>query len=192
MVTAQKAYQMLGNESVWKVAQQCDTIFRHAGISYSICGGVAVCLHGYQRNTVDLDMVVRPADSERIRAMFSKHGWQWDEARREFRTGDGFPIQMLMAGQKAGRDSEVAVAVPEGRDNVEEIEGMSVVRLSRLIEMKLACGMGDPRRTHRGFADVVELMLVRKLDGSFDRLLHKSVRKAYRDLVRRIADSDNA
>lgn len=192
MITAQKAYQMLGNESVWQVAQQCDAIFRHAEIPYSICGGVAVCLHGYQRNTVDLDMVVRPADSAQIRTLLSQHGCQWDQARCEFRTGDGFPIQLLMAGQKAGKDSEVTVAVPEGRDNVETIEGMSVVRLTRLIEMKLACGMGDPRRTHRDFADVVELILVRGLDGSFARFLHKSVRRAFRDLARRITNSDDA
>ncbi len=51
------------------------------------------------------------------------------------------------------------------------IEGLSVVRLSRLIEMKIACGMSNLRRTHKDFADVVELISIRRLDGSFARFL---------------------
>ncbi len=60
-----------------------------------------------------------------------------------------------------------------------------MLRLSRLIESKIACGMGDLRRTHKDFADVIELILQNRLNGSFARYLHKSVRQVYRELVRR-------
>jgi hypothetical protein len=53
-----------------------------------------------------------------------------------------------------------------------------------LIQAKIACGLGDLRRTHKDFADVVELIAVRRLGGSFARFLHKSVRKELRELVR--------
>jgi len=76
------------------------------------------------------------------------------------------------------------VVAPAGDDNVEEIEGLSVVRLSRLIEMKIARGSSQLRRTYRDFADVVELISKRKLDGAFARHLHKSVRPTFRQLVR--------
>ncbi len=36
------------------------------------------------------------------------------------------------------------------------------------------------------FADVVELIAVRHLDGSFSRDLHKSLRKTFRELVRHV------
>ena len=190
MVTAAKAYEMLGNESLWSVAQRCSEVFREAGIPYGICGGVAVCLHGYQRNTVDVDLIIRPEDSDRVRSLLEKSGFTWNPEAVEFTTEDGFVVQFLVAGAKAGKGSEVKIAVPEGDLNVEEIEGMSVVRLSRLIEMKIACGESNLRRTHRDFADVVELIAIRNLDGSFARFLHKSVRSTFRDLVRNARAGD--
>jgi len=89
-----------------------------------------------------------------------------------------------MTGDRGGNDSEVRIPVPTGELNVEVIEGLPVLRLSRLIEMKIACGLGSLRRTHKDFADVVELIAMRQLDGSFARHLHKSVRSTYRKLVR--------
>ena len=189
MVTAHEAYRMLGNESIWNVAENCDSIFRSAEIPYSICGGVAVCLHGYQRNTVDLDLVIRRDDSDRVRGLMTANGFAWDDAKAEFRTDGGFPVQFLIAGDKAGKGMEVRISDPEGDQNIETIEGLTVVRLSRLIEMKLACGMGNLRRTHKDFADVVELIAIRNLDGSFARFLHKSLRQTFRDLVRNVTDS---
>ncbi len=72
---------------------------------------------------------------------------------------------------------------PIGELNVEQMEGLTVIRLSRLIEMKLASGLGNLRRTHKDFADVVELIAIRKLDSSFARYLHKSLRDTFRQLV---------
>ena len=190
MVTAAKVYEMLGNESLWSVAQRCSELFNKAEIPYGICGGVAVCLHGYQRNTVDIDLVIRPEDADRVRSLLEANGFTWNPNESEFTTEDGFVVQFLVAGTKAGKGSEVKIAVPEGELNVEEIEGMSVVRLSRLIEMKIACGTSNLRRTHKDFADVVELIAIRDLDGSFSRFLHKSVRSTFRDLVRNARAGD--
>ncbi|MCA9201064.1 MAG: hypothetical protein KDA87_26170 [Planctomycetales bacterium] len=184
MVSAAKAYKMLGNESLWMVAQRCSELFNRAGIPYGVCGGVAVCLHGYQRNTVDVDMIIRPEDSDRVRQLLQENGFTWNPETVEFTTDDGFVVQFLVAGSNAGKDSEVKVVLPEGDLNVDEMEGMSVVRLSRLIEMKIACGMNNLRRTHKDFADVVELIAIRNLDSSFARYLHKTVRPTFRRLVR--------
>jgi len=184
MITAQKVYQMLGNESLWSVAERCHALLSAAKIPYSICGGVAVCLHGYQRNTIDLDLVIRSSESEAVRKVLADSGLIWDEANVEFRSPDGIAVQFLIAGQKAGKGSEVTIPEPIGDLNVEQREGLPVVRLSRLIEMKIACGISNLRRTHKDFADVVELIAARKLDGSFARFLHKSLRPTFRELVR--------
>ena len=184
MIAAQKVYQMLGNETLWNVAERCDALLSAAGIPYSICGGVAVCLHGYQRNTVDLDLVIRSSESDAVRKVLSDGGLTWDKTNAEFRTPDGIAVQFLISGQKAGKGSEVTIPEPIGDLNVEELEGLPVVRLSRLIEMKIACGMGNLRRTHKDFADVVELIAHRNLDSTFARFLHKSLRPTFRELVR--------
>lgn len=117
-------------------------------------------------------------------------GFVWDSATAEFRNQDGIAIQFLIAGHKAGKGTEVAVSVPVGELNVELIEALSVVRLSRLIEMKIACGMSNLRPTHKDFADVVELIAIRRLDGSFAHYLHKSLRPTFRELVHNAAASD--
>jgi hypothetical protein len=187
MISTQKVYSMLGNESLWNVASRCHELLSDANIPYSICGGVAVCLHGYQRNTVDLDLVIRSSDSASVRDIITKAGFAWDPTHVEFRTKEGIAIQFLVAGEKAGKDTQIAIAEPLGDSNVEVREGLNVVRLSKLIEMKLACGMSNLRRTHKDFADVVELICIRELDGSFARFLHPDVRDAFRQLVRNAA-----
>ncbi|MFO0974832.1 MAG: hypothetical protein U0996_00465 [Planctomycetaceae bacterium] len=59
MPTTKEVYAMLGNENLWQAATICHQVLADAGISHSVCGGVAVCLHGYQRNTVVLDLIVQ-------------------------------------------------------------------------------------------------------------------------------------
>ena len=183
MVTVQKVYRLLGNESLWNVAEQCHALLSGEEIPYSICGGVAVCLHGYQRNTVDLDLVIRSRDTEVVRKILLDGGLIWDPGHAKFRSPGGIAVKFLIADQKAGKGSEVTVPEPNGDQNFEQREGVIVVRLSRLIEMKIACGTGHLRRTHKDFADVVELIAVRNLDSSFARFLHPSLRLTFRELV---------
>jgi hypothetical protein len=189
--TAQQVYTMLGNESLWDVASRCHRLLTEAGIAYSICGGVAVCLHGYQRNTTDLDLVIRHGDSEKVRQVLTEAGFTWNTDHAEFRTPDGIAIQFLIAGQKAGKGINVTISDPVGELNVEQIEGLLVVQLSRLIEMKIACGMSNLRRTHKDFADVVESISIRSLDGSLARHLHTSLRSTFLQLVRNANATDD-
>jgi hypothetical protein len=148
-------------------------------------GGVAVCLHGYQRNTVDVDLLVRKEDSKAIRESLESESFVWNAKEKEFRSPSGVVIQFLLAGDKAGTDSEVKLPDPADERTIVEIEDLPVLKLSKLIETKLACGLGSVRRTHRDFADVVELILQNRLNSSFARYLHKSLRGTYRELVRK-------
>lgn len=161
---------MLGNDSLWEVAQTCHQLLDEAEIPHAIVGGVAVCLHGYQRNTVDVDVLVRREDGERLRSILE---------------GSGVPVQLLMAGERAGKGSEIRLPDPISAKCVTIKEGLPVLSLARLIETKLACGSGSPRRTHKDFADVVELIVANRLGSGFARFLHKSVRATFRELVTR-------
>ena len=75
MLTAQMVYRMLGNESLWNAAEMCRVLLSSEEVPYSICGGVAVCLHGYQRNTVNLDLVIRSNDTDSVRTALENGGW---------------------------------------------------------------------------------------------------------------------
>jgi hypothetical protein len=159
-------------------------VLTEAHVPYSVCGGVAVCLHGYQRNTVDLDLIIRKSDSQHVKKVLNEAGLEWDPLQAEFRSPGGIAVQFLFTGDRAGDGAEVYLPEPEGDSNIEMREGLPVLRLSKLLEIKIACGQGNVRRTHKDFADVVELISIRNLDSSFARYLHKSVRKTFRELVR--------
>ena len=60
---------MLGNESLWTVALNFERLLSQSGIPYSICGGVAVCLHGYKRNTTDIDVIIQSTDIDWVKEL---------------------------------------------------------------------------------------------------------------------------
>ena len=184
MPTARQIYTMLENESLWKTTTKCHQLMAAARIPHAIMGGVAVCLHGYQRNTVDLDLLIRDHDFDQLRVTLEKEGCVWDAAKAEFRTASGIAILLLMVGDRAGRDSEARLPDPNDKRACTEIEGLPVLSLAKLIESKIACGLGNLRRTHKDYADVVELIDLHHLKSDFGRFLHKSLRPTFRQLVR--------
>ncbi|MFM8402477.1 MAG: nucleotidyltransferase domain-containing protein, partial [Pirellula sp.] len=95
---------MLGNETLWNVALDCHRALEQANIPHSICGGVAVCLHGYQRNTTDIDIIIRDQDVPRVKDLLIALSFDWDQENEEFRSAMGIPVQFLIAGERAGKD----------------------------------------------------------------------------------------
>ena len=185
MVSVESTYAMLGNESLWDAAKTAHRLLDESRVAHAVLGGVAVCLHGYQRNTVDIDMIVRQEDVKTARIALEAAGWIWDEDRKECRSPSGVPVQFLLSGDPAGRGSEVKIPDPSEAAAVTEFEGLPALSLACLIETKIACGEGNLRRTHKDFADVVELIAAHDLSRSFARHLHKSVRRTFRELVLR-------
>ncbi len=183
MSTAARTYAILGKETLWEAARSAHELLAQAGLPHAIVGGVAVCLHGYQRNTVDVDLLVRRDEAAQVRTALESAGWKWIDERTELQSPSGVVLRFLMAGYKAGFDTVVRFPDPGDVDSVTELEGLPVLTLARLIESKLACGQGNLRRTHKDFADVVELIAVHQLSRSFARHLHGTLRDVFRELV---------
>jgi hypothetical protein len=59
MQTAAKTFQMLDNETLWLTAQPVHDILEAGRLPHAIVGGVAVSLHGYRRNRVNVDLLIR-------------------------------------------------------------------------------------------------------------------------------------
>jgi hypothetical protein len=184
LTTAQRAFQMLENESLWTLTRRVHRLLSQHDIAHAIVGGVAVCLHGYHRNTVDLDLLIDPEDASTAQSMLKAEGLDWSRINKEFRSASGVAVHFVMAGERQGPDQEARFPHPGDSGQVTEVEGLPVLSLAQLIQSKLACGLGNMRRTHKDFADVVELIAIHRLDGSYARNLHKSVRKEFRQLVR--------
>jgi hypothetical protein len=186
-VTAQRTYQMLGNAPLWETTSCVNELLSGNGINYAIAGGVAVCLHGYRRNTVDLDLLIRSDDFDQIRTTLEADGIVWNAETKEFQSPSGVAVQLLLAGDSEGPGQPTVFPDPSDARHLARLEGLPVLALADLIQSKIACGLGNLRRTHKDFADVVELIAINRLDKSFARFLHKSVRAEFRELVRRAA-----
>jgi hypothetical protein len=101
-LTAQRAYRMLDNEKLWNVTERVHGLLARNGIDHAIVGGVAVCLHGYRRNTVDLDLLIRPEDTASVRSAMEPEGFRWSARHNKFRSESGVVIHFVMAGESEG------------------------------------------------------------------------------------------
>lgn len=155
-------------------------------IPYALLGGLALFEHGYPRLTEDIDLLMTPAALARFRERFIGRGYRpaFDGAQKTFRdTETGVRIEVVTTGEYPGDGLPKEVSFPDpGEPGVAvEIEGVRVVTLAKLIELKLASGTSAPHRL-RDLADVQDLIIRLALPLAFADELDPSVRAAYHDL----------
>jgi hypothetical protein len=178
-----KVYEMLSSGAVWKTAIHTHRLLESESVPHAVVGGIAVCLYGYQRNTIDVDFLIESTDQAVTRDLLQANGYRWLAASAEFVSPDEIPVHFVLSGEPAGKGAEFRLPALNFDKVVTEKDGIPVVQLPRLIEMKIAAGEGSIRRSHKDFADVVELISINGLTKEFARHLHSSVRKTYRVLV---------
>ena len=156
------------------------------GIPYALLGGLALAEHGYPRLTEAIDLLLTPSGLERFHERLVERGYQpaFDGARKTFRdTETGVRIEVVTAGEYPGDGLPKPVAFPDpaAPGITVEVEGIRVVALDKLIELKLASGMSAPHRL-RDLADVQDLIARLGLPLTLADQLDPSVQAAYRDL----------
>jgi hypothetical protein len=92
-------------------------------IDYAVCGGVAMAIHGLPRATVDIDLLIRPDDEERVYPAVEPLGFRirakpmhFDQGKMEIRrvtkidpVGDTLMLDLLLvtpAFENVWRDRE--------------------------------------------------------------------------------------
>jgi len=156
------------------------------GIPYALLGGLALAEHGYPRLTEDIDLLLTPSGLERFRQRLVGRGYRpaFSGAEKTFRdTETGVRIEIVTAGEYPGDGLPKPVAFPDPTTPgmTIEIEGIRVVTLEKLIELKLASGMSASHRL-RDLADVQDLIARLRLPLTLADQLDPSVQAAYRDL----------
>jgi Uncharacterised nucleotidyltransferase len=157
-------------------------------ITYALVGGLALGEHGYIRMTEDIDVLVTPVGLERFRERLIGRGYvaTHPNATRAFRDSEsGVRIEILVTGEFPGDGKPKAVSFPDPAGAATEVEGVRVLTLPKIIELKLASGMTAPHRL-RDLADVQEIIKARGLDADFASTLDPSVRATYLDLLRAV------
>jgi hypothetical protein len=155
-------------------------------IPYALLGGLALAEHGYPRLTEDIDLLMTPLGLERFRQRLVGRGYRpaFDGAQKTFRdTETGVRIEIVTTGEYPGDGLPKPVAFPDPAtpEVAVEVEGIRVVALEKLIELKLASGTSAPHRL-RDLADVQDLIVRLGLPLALADRLDASVRAAYRDL----------
>jgi hypothetical protein len=166
------------------LAQLSADLDRH-GIDYMVIRAVALMAHGYPRFTEDIDLVLTPEGLEAFHQKLIGLGYlpAFPGARKKLRsTKEGVSIEVITTGDYPGDGKPKPVSFPVPSEASVEMDGVRVVTIERLIELKLASGMTAPDRL-KDLADVQELIKIRHLDSGFASRLNPYVRERYLQLV---------
>jgi hypothetical protein len=157
-----------------------------AGIPWVLVGGMALVAHGYRRFTEDVDILLSPDGLAAFRNHLLGRGYvpRFAGAERTFTdTETGVRIEVLASGDFPGDGKPKPVAFPNPEDVRFERDGLWLIRLEPLIELKLASGLSAEHRL-RDLADVQDLIRRLELPLDLADALHPSVADAYRGLWR--------
>lgn len=154
------------------------------GIDYVIIGALALNAHGYRRETVDVDVLVRPEGLDVFMKECVGKGYlpRLSGARKTFRnTRTGVQVEFITSGEYPGDGEPKPVVFPDPVEVSQGIQGVKVMNLPALVELKLASGMTNPGRL-RDLADVQELIRVLRLPPDYAEQLNPYVRDRFAEL----------
>jgi hypothetical protein len=159
------------------------------GIDYNLIGAVALNQHGYQRFTVDIDLLMSPEGLQKFHDELVGLDYRpaFEGAKKKFRsTGENVSIDIIVAGEYPGDGKPKPVRFHDPQENFVIIDGIKTVNLETLINLKLTSGM-TARGRLKDLADVEELIKIKGLDESFADHLNPFARDKFIELARGIA-----
>lgn len=154
------------------------------GLDYALIGGLALVAHGYRRFTEDVDILMTPEALQVFRERLLGRGYlpAFSGATKTFRdTHTDVRIEVITTGDYPGDGKPKPVTFPLPTDARLQREGVWLITLDKLIELKLASGLSAPHRL-KDLADVQELIARLKLPLELAENLDVSVREEYRRL----------
>lgn len=153
------------------------------GIDYAVVGGMALFLHGFRRFTEDVDILVTRKGLQRLHEALEGSGYRppFAGSKNLRDTENGVRIEFLVAGGFPGDGKPKPVAFPEPGLVAVEQEGIRLLNLNALIELKLASGMTGLARL-KDLADVQEVIKMLALPEALAEQLAPYVQERYKEL----------
>jgi hypothetical protein len=144
---------------------------------------MAMFFHGYRRFTDDVDLLVTPEGLAELHRKLEGLGYlppfQGSKQLRD--TENGVKVEFLVTGEYPGDGKPKPVAFPRPEEASIEIEGMHLLQLPRLIELKLASGISNPRRA-QDLVDVQRMIEILNLPEDLASQLDPYVREKYKEI----------
>jgi hypothetical protein len=175
----------MGQGSLNNALTQLAADLKAHSIDYAVIGAVALLAHGYPRFTEDIDLVLTREGLEKFHQELIGLGYApaFPGARKRLRSvTEGVSIDVMTTGEYPGDGTPKPVSMPEPSLASIEIDGVKIVTLEKLIELKLASGMTATDRL-KDLADVQELIKIRSLTKDFAFRLHPYVRDKFLELA---------
>ncbi len=171
------------DDAVHNALRAITSRLQELNIPYAVAGGMALVAHGYDRTTVDVDILVSEEGLKAIHSSLDGLGYvpPFVGSKHLRDTLNNVRVEFLVAGQFPGDGKPKPVAFPEPSNAGVDIDGIRYLQLPTLIELKLSSGMTNPGRM-KDLADVQELIRVLRLGADFSKQLHPYVRSKFEDL----------
>jgi hypothetical protein len=179
---AEQLYQ--GQGRLRKTYNRLTRRLEELGVSYGLVGGYALILHGVRRFTEDIDVLVSGKDLDRLHEQLIGRGYvRVAPGSRNLRDVETrVKIEFVTTGEFPGDGKPKPVAFPDPEAVVESREGIKVINLKSLIELKLASGMTAKGRL-QDLADVQRLIQEHRLTAEFAEELNPYVRDKFLELL---------
>jgi len=179
---AEQLYQ--GQGRLRKTYDRLTNRLEALGVAYGVVGGYALIVHGVRRFTEDIDILVSGEGLDRLHKQLIGLGYvRVAPGSRNLRDVEtGVKVEFIVTGEFPGDGKPKPVAFPAPEAVVERREGIKVINLKSLIELKLASGMTAKGRL-QDLADVQRLIQEYGLNAEFAKELNAYVQDKFLELL---------
>lgn len=177
-----------GRGTMNKVLKRVAADLDRCSIEYAVIGAIALNMYGYRRFTEDIDLLMTCQDLQKFQEKLIGLGYRpkFQEATKQFRTvQENISIKIITTEEYLGDGLPKPVQFPDPIGFTTEIEGIKVICLEKLVELKLASGLTAPHRL-KDLADIQELIQVKHLSLDFSEKLDLSVRDKFLELYKSV------
>jgi hypothetical protein len=172
----------MGLDQVHEAMRKLCTTLEAEGIPYAVAGAMALNAHGYQRVTTDVDILLTRDGLAAFKAKHLGRGWveRFAGSKGMRDTEHNVKIDILITGDYPGDGKPKAVSFPDPRVAIRG-EGVMVLPIELLVELKLASGLTNPDRM-KDLADVQELIRAARLPLGLSSQLNPMVQAKYAEI----------
>ena len=180
----------MGDDPVHLTLRKISSKLQHLQIPYAVVGGMALNAHGFQRATLDVDVLVTADGLAKVHEALEGLGYvrPFAGSKHLRDTETTVRVEFLVTGQFPGDGKPKPVVFPDPRDVAVEIDGIQYLKLPTLIDLKLASGMTNPGRL-KDLGDVQELVRALRLPRELSSQLNAFVRAKYEELWDAVTES---
>lgn len=183
----------MGMDEVHTALRRLCATLEADGIPYAVAGAMALNAHGYRRVTSDVDVLLTRDGLATFKGLHLGRGWveRFPGSKGMRDTEANVKIDVLLTGDYPGDGKPKSVVFPDPSVAIRG-DGVMLLPVDRLVELKLASGLTNPDRL-KDLADVQELVRAAELPLELTSRLDPMVQAKYQEIwhaTKRTRDDD--